>query len=220
LSGQAASTLSGDSDGGCIKVKSGDSLSQLLLERGYSLKEMLQKDEQGQTLIDRTAAANNLRNPNLIFPGQELNLPAKERQADQQGVVAGQEAAAPLEMSPPPAQDGVLVFANTGKVPDKEDVEFSKDLMKAFAGSGDFNDDQKVDWSEHLRANSLRQRLELWDTNGDGRLDGQEVNSAGGKVWTDRSGEGDISPDEVRSVDPAFQLTRTPGRIEADPEFR
>jgi hypothetical protein len=82
LSGQAVSTLSGESTGGCVTVKSGDSLSQLLLERGYSLEEMFQKDEQGQTLIDRTAAANKLRNPNLIFPGQELNIPSKENQAE------------------------------------------------------------------------------------------------------------------------------------------
>lgn len=70
------------SDGNTVKVQSGDSLSQLLLDRGYSLKEMLEKDEQGKTLIDRVAAENKLRNPNLIYPGQELSLPSKEVQEE------------------------------------------------------------------------------------------------------------------------------------------
>ena len=63
---------------GCVTVKSGDSLSELLLQRGYSVKEMYQKDDQGKTMIERIADSNGLRNPNLIYPGQQLNLPGKE----------------------------------------------------------------------------------------------------------------------------------------------
>lgn len=79
LSCDTANHNDGAQQPGCVTVKSGDSLSQLLMQRGYSLKEMYQKDEQGKTLIDRVSDSNGLRNPNLIFPGQELNLPGKDQ---------------------------------------------------------------------------------------------------------------------------------------------
>ncbi len=54
-----------------------DSVESILRKQGYSLKEIHAKDTQGRTLIDRVASANGLKNPNVIRPGQELDVPAK-----------------------------------------------------------------------------------------------------------------------------------------------
>lgn len=56
-----------------------DSLEGILKNQGYTLKEIYSKDANGKTLIDKVAATNNLRNPNVIQPGQELNVPSKEK---------------------------------------------------------------------------------------------------------------------------------------------
>ncbi len=78
LSSKSVQSAPAQTCGGTVKVASGDTLSQLLLQRGYSLEEMLKKDENGQNMFDTIAATNGLRNPNLIHPGQELTLPSKE----------------------------------------------------------------------------------------------------------------------------------------------
>lgn len=58
-----------------------DSLSSILQGQGYSAKEMFAKDEHGKSLIDKVAAQNDLRNPNLVQPGQRLVVPCKAGEA-------------------------------------------------------------------------------------------------------------------------------------------
>ena len=60
-----------------VKVASGDSLSKMLLNRGFSMKELTARDEKGKSMLDKVAAQNGLRNPNLIYEGQSLSLPNK-----------------------------------------------------------------------------------------------------------------------------------------------
>lgn len=62
------------------KWKSGknDSVEGILRNQGYSLKEIYTKDENGKTLIDHVASVNNLKNPNVIQPGQSLTVPTRE----------------------------------------------------------------------------------------------------------------------------------------------
>jgi hypothetical protein len=104
LSSQAASMQNGEVLSGCVTVKAdGKGISQLLLDRGFSLEEMLQKDEQGLNLIDRTVAANNLRDRNLILPGQELTIPIKE------GLAGEEEAASTFQAS---CSDDDIVYLN------------------------------------------------------------------------------------------------------------
>ncbi|MGE0493947.1 MAG: LysM peptidoglycan-binding domain-containing protein [Vulcanimicrobiota bacterium] len=55
-----------------------DSLEGILRNQGYSLSEIYKRDEDGKTLIDKVASANDLKNPNLIHPGQKLVVPGKE----------------------------------------------------------------------------------------------------------------------------------------------
>jgi hypothetical protein len=55
-----------------------DSLEGILRNQGYSLKDIYTKDAQGKTMIDQVAAQNGLKNPNLIQPGQKLQVPHKE----------------------------------------------------------------------------------------------------------------------------------------------
>ena len=64
-----------------------DCLESILKNKGYSTEEIYKKGVDGKSLLDRVAATNKLRNPNLIHPGQELTVPCKEkpRKADSQG---------------------------------------------------------------------------------------------------------------------------------------
>ena len=55
-----------------------DSLEGILKNQGYSLSEIYSKDTNGKSLVDKVAAANKLKNPNVIRPGQELVVPSKE----------------------------------------------------------------------------------------------------------------------------------------------
>jgi len=98
-------------------------------------------------------------------------------------------------------QDGVLVFDSNkdGKFTSAE-VQRSNDLMKAATGNYDFNNDGRVDFMERIRGNSLRKQYTKMDTNRDGRLDANEINSAGGRVWIDSSRDGKISNNETHSV--------------------
>lgn len=55
-----------------------DSIEGILKNQGYTLSEIYTKDENGKTLVDKVAAANDLKNPNLIDPGKALTVPKKE----------------------------------------------------------------------------------------------------------------------------------------------
>lgn len=54
-----------------------DCLEHILLNKGYSLKEIYTKDQSGRTLAQRIAADNGLKDPNLLRAGQQLIIPSK-----------------------------------------------------------------------------------------------------------------------------------------------
>lgn len=56
-----------------------DSVEGILRNQGYSLKDIYTKDKDGKTLIDRVAETNGLKNPNVIHPGQNLQVPTREK---------------------------------------------------------------------------------------------------------------------------------------------
>ncbi|MBX3172674.1 MAG: hypothetical protein KF760_35075 [Candidatus Eremiobacteraeota bacterium] len=57
-----------------------DSIEHILRNQGYSSNEIYKKDKNGQSLIQRVAAANGLKDPNLIRPGQKgLMVPVKDK---------------------------------------------------------------------------------------------------------------------------------------------
>jgi hypothetical protein len=56
-----------------------DCLSSILKGQGYTHQEMYRKDQNGKTLLDKVAAQNNLRDPNLVGIGQELVVPTKAK---------------------------------------------------------------------------------------------------------------------------------------------
>ena len=47
-------------------------LTSALKSQGFSQKEMYTRDQNGMTLVDRVVADNDLKNPNLVTPGQKL----------------------------------------------------------------------------------------------------------------------------------------------------
>ena len=71
-------------------VKGGDNsnstLSGILASQGYSHEEMFAKDASGKSLLDKVAATNNLKNPNLIIAGQSLVVPSKGEQEGDNGL--------------------------------------------------------------------------------------------------------------------------------------
>ena len=59
-------------------------LDGILKSQGYTSEEIYGKGDDGKSLLDRVSAANNLRDPNLIHPDQNLKIPTKEKPAEQQ----------------------------------------------------------------------------------------------------------------------------------------
>ncbi|MGE0494142.1 MAG: hypothetical protein AB7S38_33335 [Vulcanimicrobiota bacterium] len=55
-----------------------DHLEGILTNQGYSIEEIYAADDQGQTMLDRVAEANDLRDANLISPGQNLVVPTTQ----------------------------------------------------------------------------------------------------------------------------------------------
>ena len=70
-----------------VTVKSGDSLSELLLAQGYSAKEIY--GENG-ALAQVMKANPDIRNADLIFPGQSIKLPSRTESAGGSQAAAGQ----------------------------------------------------------------------------------------------------------------------------------
>lgn len=54
-----------------------DCLPGMLLNQGYTLEEIYGCDDHGYSILDRVAAANNLRNPNMLTPNRTLTLPSR-----------------------------------------------------------------------------------------------------------------------------------------------
>lgn len=60
-----------------------DSIEHILRNQGYSSNDIYKKDKNGQSLIQRVATANGLKDPNLIRPGQKgLKVPVKSKPAE------------------------------------------------------------------------------------------------------------------------------------------
>lgn len=87
-----------------------DSIEHILRNQGYSSNDIYRKDKNGQTLIQRVAAANGLKDPNLIRPGQKgLKVPVKAKPDEAPKPVAEQpkpevarpETAKPVVEEPP-----------------------------------------------------------------------------------------------------------------------
>jgi LysM repeat protein len=77
------------------------SVEQILLNQGYSSREIYTKSADGKTLLDEVARVNGLRNPNLIQQGQDLTVPSK--QAPEQNTAPPAEEAPPRTETAPPA---------------------------------------------------------------------------------------------------------------------
>lgn len=76
-------------------VARNDHLEGMLRNQGFEVSELYSKDANGQTLIDRVAEANGLRDANLITPDQELTLPTRHVPKEESGgsaeaVIAGE----------------------------------------------------------------------------------------------------------------------------------
>ena len=56
------------------------SLEGILRRQGYSREEIYGRDASGRTLAQRVAAVNDLKDPNLVHPGQDLTVPVKPRE--------------------------------------------------------------------------------------------------------------------------------------------
>jgi len=71
-----------------------DCLEHILLNQGYSMKEIYGKGEDGKSLLQNIASQNGLKDPNLLRPGQTLNIPKKGEAASTEGLEVGEKAEA------------------------------------------------------------------------------------------------------------------------------
>lgn len=94
-------------------------------------------------------------------------------------------------------RDGVLGFDfnRNGKI-DRQEIERSREALKAFGGNYDLNGDGRTSLCEKIRGNSLQKRMQGVDTNHDGRLSASEIASGGGRVLIDQNRDGNFSCNE------------------------
>ncbi|MCE7870530.1 LysM peptidoglycan-binding domain-containing protein [bacterium CPR1] len=59
---------------------SNDSLERILVNQGYSLREIHTRDRDGKSLLDRVAGDNGLESPDSVRAGRELVVPSRRRQ--------------------------------------------------------------------------------------------------------------------------------------------
>lgn len=76
------------------------SLDQILMNQGYTSREIYSKGENGKTLLDEVSRVNGLRDANLIQAGQGLVVPSKEK--PEQADVSTPAPAEPTQPKPTP----------------------------------------------------------------------------------------------------------------------
>lgn len=74
-----------------------DCLEHILLNQGYSMNEIYGKGSDGKSLLQNIAAQNGLKDPNLLRPGQKLNIPKKGEAASTEGLKTGEKAEAKVD---------------------------------------------------------------------------------------------------------------------------
>ena len=78
-----------------------DSIEHILINQGYSPRDIYGRDSSGKTMIERVAQANGLKDPNLIRPGQKgLLVPVKDKPEAAKPEAPKPEAAKPEAPKP------------------------------------------------------------------------------------------------------------------------
>jgi hypothetical protein len=113
-----------------------------------------------------------------------------------------------------PQRDGYLSLDmnNDGKY-DREDIDSTLQMLKAFSGSGDLDGRGGFDQLEQVKLQAYREKGKRMDLNQDGVLSSWELNRAGGRVVKDRSAE---SKPSESSRGPALEAYALPGSDRPD----
>ena len=74
-----------------------DCLEHILLNQGYSMNEIYGKGPDGKSMLQSVASQNGLKDPNLLRPGQTLNIPKKGEAASTEGLKKGETAEAKVD---------------------------------------------------------------------------------------------------------------------------
>ncbi|GMU53654.1 MAG: hypothetical protein AMXMBFR33_28000 [Candidatus Xenobia bacterium] len=96
-----------------------DSVERVLVNQGYSLREIHSKDRDGKSMLDRVAADNGLQSPDSVRAGRELVLPSKRQdrgEQDQRG--QGQPRQEPTEPRQEPKPEAPRVEEPKPPVPE------------------------------------------------------------------------------------------------------
>ncbi len=96
-----------------------DSVERVLVNQGYSLREIHSKDRDGKSMLDRVAADNGLQSPDSVRAGRELVVPSKRQdrgEQDQRG--QGQPRQEPVEPRQDPKPEAPRVEEPKPPVPE------------------------------------------------------------------------------------------------------
>ena len=74
-----------------------DCLEHILLNQGYSMKEIYGKGDDGKSMLQTIANQNGLKDPNVLRPGQSLTIPKKGEAASTEGLKPGETAEAKVD---------------------------------------------------------------------------------------------------------------------------
>jgi hypothetical protein len=74
-----------------------DCLEHILINQGYSMNEIYGKGTDGKSMLQNIAAQNGLKDPNVLRPGQKLNIPKKGEAASTEGLKPGEKAEAKVD---------------------------------------------------------------------------------------------------------------------------
>lgn len=145
-----------------------DSLERILVNQGYSLREIHRKDGDGRTMLDRVAADNDLPNANSLREGAHLTVPSRRQQGQDQQGQGGQdhhepetprpepEAPHPQPEAPRPEPEAPRPQPETPPTPPADDNEATAEMGLLLNGARD----QKFNRDEFQALNSAANRYE------------------------------------------------------------
>ncbi len=171
-----------------------DSIESILRSQGYEVPQIYEQNDQGQTLIDQVAAANDIDDPNVIQPNQNLVVPTnrpveEEEKEDQELTEAG-------------ALD--IVQQNLGILDALPGGDGAKDGPNGVVGAGDIQNVANGNFDEQAVRDQIRSSIPK------SKLSEEEIDAMVDERYDDLVGAAQYyqeNPEALNSLDRAHDNT-------------